>query len=78
VVVYIHKDPSQYLKQLDGARVHRAEQLELFEIDRALIAALVARLARRVSFTLSVTDRELYIAIGDETLTGVVRRLALP
>jgi uncharacterized protein YaeQ len=78
VVVYIHKDPSQYLKQLAGARVHRAEQLELFEIDRALIAALVARLARRVSFTLSVTDRELYIAIGDETLTGVVRRLALP
>ena len=78
VAVYLHKDPSQYLKQLAGARVHRAEQLEIFEIDRALIAALVARLARRVSFTLSVTERELYIAIGDESLTGVVRRLALP
>ena len=34
------------------------------------MAALVARLDRRMSFSLAVTDRELYVSIGAETLTG--------
>lgn len=78
VVVYVHKDPSQYLKQLAGAKVHRSERLELFEYDRTLIAAFVARLERRLEFHLSVSDHELYISIGDETITGRMQRLALP
>ncbi|HET7618496.1 MAG TPA: YaeQ family protein, partial [Vicinamibacterales bacterium] len=42
VVVYTHKDPAQFLKQLDGERIHRADALELFAIDRTLVSALVA------------------------------------
>ena len=38
---------------------------------------LVAKLERRVSFSLSISDRELYVSIGNETLTGTVRRLSL-
>ena len=59
VVVYTHKDPTQFLKQLAGERIHRAEALELYAIDRALVSALVARLERRVAFSVSVSDREL-------------------
>ena len=77
VAVYVHKDPAQFLKQLAGERIHRAEALELYAIDRALVAALVARLERRVAFSLSVTDRELYLSIGEENLTGSVVRLSL-
>lgn len=75
VVVYTHKDPAQFLKHLAGERIHRAEALELYAIDRQLIAELVARLERRVAFSLSVTDRELYVSIGADTLTGRVVRL---
>jgi len=75
VAVYIHKDPAQYLKQLAGERIHRSASLELYAIDRALIAALVARLERRVAFSLSVTDRELYLSIGRDNLIGRVTRL---
>ena len=75
VVVYTHKDPAQFLKNLAGERIHRAEALELYAIDRQLIAALVGRLERRVAFSLSVTDRELYVSIGADTLTGRVVRL---
>jgi uncharacterized protein YaeQ len=75
VVVYTHKDPAQFLKQLAGERIHRAEALELYAIDRPLIAALVARLERRVAFSVTVTDRELYVSIGADTLTGRVVRL---
>lgn len=76
VAVYTHKDPTQYLKLLAGEKIHRAEALELYAIDRALVSALVARLERRVAFSLSVTDRELYVSIGAENLTGAVMRLS--
>jgi uncharacterized protein YaeQ len=75
VAVYTHKDPTQFLNQLAGARIHRAEALELYAIDRALVGALVARLQRRVAFSLSVTDRELYLSIGTDNLVGSVVRL---
>jgi uncharacterized protein YaeQ len=74
VAVYTHKDPAQFLGRLAGQRIHRADAIELWAIDRALIAALTAQLERRMAFSLAVTDRELYLAIGSATLTGAVVR----
>ena len=62
VVVYTHKDPTQFLEQLAGKKTHRAEALELCAIDRALVSGLVARLERRFAFGLSVSGRELYLS----------------
>jgi uncharacterized protein YaeQ len=73
VAVYLQKDPAQWLKTLSGERIHRAEALEIYAIDRALIAAIVARLERRMAFSLSINDRELYLAFNDTTLTGDVK-----
>ena len=75
VVVYTHKHPRQFLNQLAGEKIHRAEALELYAIDRALVAALVARLERRVAFSMSVVEGELYVSIATENLTGSVVRL---
>lgn len=75
VAVYTHKDPTQFLKQLAGEKIHRADALELYAIDRALIAAIVTRLERRVAFSVSITDHELYVSIGADNLTGAVVRL---
>ena len=72
VAVYTHKDPTQFLKQLAGERIHRAEALELYALDRAMISELVARLERRVAFSLSVTDHELYFSFSADNLTGTV------
>jgi uncharacterized protein YaeQ len=76
VVVYCHKDPAQWLKQLDDITIHRAGSLELYAIDRPLIAALVAQLDRRMKFAVSITDREFYVSVGNENLTGGVVRLS--
>jgi len=73
VVVYTHKDPERLMQNLAGERIHRADALEVYAIDRALIAALVARLDRRMAFALGVSERELFVSIGTETLTGAVR-----
>lgn len=75
VAVYTHKNPEQFLKQLAGEKIHRADALELYAIDRGLVSALVARLERRMAFSLSVTDHELYLSIGADNLTGTVVRL---
>jgi len=75
VVVYTHKDPRQFLNRLTGERIHRADELELYAIDRPLVSALVERLDRRVAFSVSIADRELYISIGTENLSGAVLRL---
>jgi uncharacterized protein YaeQ len=76
VVVYTHKDPARLMENLAGERIHRVEALEVYAFDRTLIAALASRLDRRMAFALGVSGRELFISIGTETLTGVVRAVA--
>ena len=78
VVVYPHKDPGQWLKRLDGERVHRAADIVIRAIDVELIAALAARLDRRVAFALAVSDGELFVSLAADTCTGLVRTLSLP
>ena len=77
VAVYTHKDPAQLRLQLAGEKIHRVAALELYAIDRDLIAGLVQRLERRMAFDLSVTDRHLFISVGDATLSGDVTRISL-
>ena len=75
VAVYTHKDPAQFLKQLAGKKIHNAEALEIYALDRELVNALVARLERRLTLTVSVSGGDLYVSIGDETITGSSARL---
>jgi uncharacterized protein YaeQ len=75
VVVYTHKDPAQLVRALDGERIHRAEALELYALDRPLIGELVSRRDRRTKFDLTVTEGHLYATIDGETLEGTVERI---
>ena len=75
VVVYTHKDPAQLVRALDGERIHRADQLELYALDRGLIDALVARRDRRTRFDLTVTDGHFYVNADGETLEGTIARI---
>jgi uncharacterized protein YaeQ len=77
VVVYTHKDPTVWLRQLAGERIHKVERIECYALDRELVQALVERLDRRLSFELSVTDGELFVNLAGTTLTGTVQRLTL-
>jgi uncharacterized protein YaeQ len=74
VAVYTHKSVERLLENLAGARIHRAGALEIHAIDRTLVAGLASRLDRRMTLALSVNDRELFVSLGAETLTGVVSR----
>jgi uncharacterized protein YaeQ len=80
VAVYPHRDTQAWLARLAGERIHRAEQVELQVIDPALIEALAARLERRMEFDLSISDRAIWLSLGEQTLTGSVdrRHLLMP
>lgn len=78
VAIYTHKDPASLLQKLGSERIHRAEEVEIWAIDRGLLAALAERLDRRLALDLTVTDRHLFVTLGDATFSGVLTRVALP
>ncbi len=72
VAIYPHRDTAPWLARLAGERIHRASSIEIFAIDRELLGALAARLERRMDFDLSISERTIYLSLGEETLSGSV------
>ena len=77
VAVYTFKESSQWLTGLSGADIYRAEEIAIHAIEPSLVHAIVARLERRLTFALTVSDRELFVSFESETVTGAVTRLRL-
>ena len=77
VAVYGHRGEAHLRNLVAGEKIHRAEALELYAIDRELIDALAKILERRMAFDLSVTGGHLYLSIGGQTLAGEVRRIPI-
>ena len=77
VAVYTHKEPRIFLRAYEGERIHRSEALELYAMDREMLAAFVQRLDRRVKLAMTVTDGQLFLDYGGDTITGTVQRLTL-
>ena len=74
VAVYTHKDPERWASKLAAAKIYRAEQLEVFALDRAWLSQLVARLERRMQFSLARSEGDIYLTVGDTTLQTVLER----
>lgn len=72
VAVYTHSDADRYWGSLAGEKIHRAEHVELYALDRTLVAALAERLERRMQFELSVADAVLYLTLGGELVSGTL------
>ena len=77
VAVYTHKDPLQLVRQLAGERIHRVEDIDLYAVDRELLASLVTSLERRMALQLSLTEGHLYLTLDGGSLDGAVVRHSL-
>ncbi len=77
VVIYTHRDPASLRRQWDGEKIHRAELIELYALDRELIDTIAERLDRRMKLELSVTDGAVFVNVGGATLSGTVERLSV-
>jgi uncharacterized protein YaeQ len=72
VVVYTHKDPDQWSIRMANAKVHRAQDIQVFAFDRAWIAQAVKLLERRMKWSISRSESEIYLTIGEKTLQTVL------
>jgi uncharacterized protein YaeQ len=70
VAVYAHREVTPWLERLSGERIYRADALEIYVMDRDLVAALVARLERRMDLDLSVSENTLYVSMGQGRSRG--------
>lgn len=77
VAVYVHRDPTQFMNRLSGERIHRADALEIWSIDRGLLGALTSRLDRRMNFSLSISERDLMVSMGADSFSGTLVRLSV-
>jgi len=74
VAVYAHKDAAQWIIRIGSARIHRASDIQIFAFDRTWITRLVKLLERRMKWSLSRSESEIYLTTGDETLQTVLER----
>src|SRR5260370_15030350 len=44
-------------------------------MDFGWLSSLAQRLQRRTAFTLTVSEQHLYLSLGEETLSGVIKRI---
>lgn len=77
LAVYTHKEPRLFLRAYEGQRIHRAESVELYAVDRDVLAEVVQRLERRLRFALTVTEGQLFLDFGGDSVSGSVSRLTL-
>lgn len=68
--VYTHRDVEQLLAQYAGKKIHNAAEIPIYALHRRFVEEAAALIDRRSSLALSITDRELYITIGNRTLSS--------
>ena len=77
VAVYTDKDAHQLAARLAGEHIHRIEALELYAVNRTWLTQFAAHLTRRMQFTLTVVERNVYVSLGDATLASVIERVEI-
>lgn len=72
VAIYTHRDPRIVLEQLAGKKIHGAEEIPLYTFGRGFIENVAAILPRRASLSLTITERQLYLDVDDQSFSTTV------
>jgi uncharacterized protein YaeQ len=72
VAVYTHRDVEQFLNQLAGKRIHRAEEIPIYALNRRFVEELAALADRRTTLAITVTEGQIYVTAGSRTLHTAV------
>lgn len=70
--VYTHRDVAQLLAQLSGKKIHRAEAIPVYALDRRFVAELAGLVERRTTLVLSVTERHLFAEVAGRALSAAL------
>lgn len=78
VAVYTHRDLRILLGQLEGRRIHRAEEIPIYTFAGHFINELAERFQRRVAISLSVTEQHVYLDVDGHSMSTVIEEHHLP
>lgn len=78
VAVYCHKDVEPWFRLLAGNKVHNAEQVVIVGLDRTFVGRLAEGIGRRNALSLTVTEGQLYVDMGEESWHTELVRHGLP
>lgn len=76
VAVYAWKHPAALAAAYAG--IHRADALELYELDPAVLDAIAATLDRVNRWSLSITGGTLYLTCGEQSFELPLVRIPIP
>lgn len=77
VKVYAHKDPSSLVQELSKEEVHRAREIELYQVSNEFLNGLEALLQRDNKWNLIQTDGSLTVTMDAKTVEGEIRRFEI-
>jgi uncharacterized protein YaeQ len=72
VAVYTHRDPGMVLDQLAGKKIHGGDEIPIYTFGRGFIERVAATLPRRASLSLTITERQLYLDVDDQSYSTTV------
>lgn len=70
--VYLQREPTQLIAQLTSKKIHQVAEIPLYSFGRGWIDAVAAKIERRSSVSLSITERQLYLELNGETFSTAV------
>lgn len=77
VQVLTHKSPTALRKAWSSRAIHRADEIEIVELDASLVQILAQRVERTMQWYLTLQDGLMTVASGDESETGSLTRRSL-
>ncbi len=72
LVVFTHHDPAQLKRAVAGHAIHRAEAIEVYAVETALLDALDGATARDARWALVRTGGQVYVTVGAQTFGGEI------
>jgi uncharacterized protein YaeQ len=77
VVVFTQHDPRLLVKEAESRAIYKADQIEVYALDSTFLDELEAVTDRNSKWTLMRNDGQLYVNIGDKSVSGAVTRHTL-
>lgn len=65
--IYTHRDVPQFLTQLRASKIHRADEIPIYTLNRGFVNEVSQWVERRSEMTLSITERELYVTVDGQS-----------
>ena len=78
VVVVTHHDVKLLIDEITGKRVHRIDEIEVIAIEPSFLDRLAHHIGERgCAVEVTITEGELYVVAGGESITTTMRRVTL-